>query len=134
MAHSHQHPTPLLFRKPDGSNVIGRKPERVTTDERLIETDFDDAGPETWRAEAVCATTDPELFFNDSESGGSYVAARRICAICPVRDACLDDAMAFEASNAGRRYGMYGGLTPRERATLAVRTGIAPSEPQREAA
>lgn len=137
MSHSpipDQHPSPLLFRKSDGSNVIGRRPEPVSTDEPLIETDFDDAGPETWRSEAVCATTDPELFFRDTDGGSSYMAARRICASCPVREACQDDAMSFEASTAGRRYGMYGGLTPRERAALAVSTGFAPSESQREAA
>ena len=133
MAHSltapDQHPTPLLFRRPDGPNVIGRKPV-----EPLVEVDFDDAGPDAWREEALCATTDPELFFMDSEGGSSYQTARRLCASCPVREACLDDAMAYEASAAGRRYGMYGGLTPKEREELAASAGISPVISSREAA
>jgi WhiB family redox-sensing transcriptional regulator len=39
--------------------------------------------------------------------------AKRICAYCPVRQACLDYAL-----NAGEPHGIWGGLTPGERTEL----------------
>lgn len=46
-----------------------------------------------------------------------YGMARPICKACPVRHACLWDRMRDEPSQG--RFGMYGGLTPEERARLA---------------
>lgn len=135
--HARNAPAPLILRRSDGKNVVARKrpgARPAPTGEPLVEVDFDDAGPDAWREEALCATTDPELFFMDGEGGSSYQTARRLCASCPVREACLDDAMAYEASAAGRRYGMYGGLTPKEREKLAVSAGISPVMSDRQAA
>jgi WhiB family redox-sensing transcriptional regulator len=47
---------------------------------------------QSWRAEALCAQTDPELFY--PECGQIPHTAKRICAACPVRTECLDDALA----------------------------------------
>lgn len=39
-----------------------------------------------------------------------YDAARKVCAVCPLRDQCLANALANK-----ERYGMWGGTTPIER-------------------
>lgn len=132
---SRETPALHIFRRPDGQNVVGRGRDRARpalTDDPLVEVDFDDDGPESWRAEALCATTDPELFFLDN--GSSYQAARRLCVSCPVREACLEDAMTFEASLAGRRYGMFGGTTPQQRSEIAAERAETSSIPARRAA
>lgn len=63
-----------------------------------------------WTAYANCATTDPDLFFSESES---YTAARKVCDFCPVRKQCLQEAL-----DENEVYGMRGGLTPNERKAL----------------
>lgn len=72
-----------------------------------------------WQAEALCAQTDPDAFF--PEKGGSVREAKRICAGCPVRAECLEDALANN-----EQYGVYGGLSERERRPLlnAYRTAL----------
>jgi WhiB family transcriptional regulator, redox-sensing transcriptional regulator len=70
-----------------------------------------------WRDSALCAETAPDLFF--PEKGESARAAKRICARCEVVDACLAYALAR-----GESVGVWGGLTPRERAALK-RTEVA---------
>ncbi|WP_243653721.1 WhiB family transcriptional regulator [Pseudonocardia endophytica] len=70
-----------------------------------------------WHRNAACATSDPETFFPLSYCHEDQVRpARRICGRCPVRTACLVDVMATE--NPARRWGIYGGTTPAERAAL----------------
>lgn len=56
---------------------------------------------------AVCAQTDPELFF--PEKGGSARAAKRTCLACPERTACLEYAIS-----SGQRFGVWGGVSERE--------------------
>ena len=61
-----------------------------------------------WRSFANCATTDPESFF--PRKGGSAQAARLTCAMCPVQNECLADALSD-----GEQQGIRAGLTERER-------------------
>ena len=70
---------------------------------------FDDL---SWREDALCAQVDPELFF--PEKGQPSRDAKKICATCDVREQCLQWAMA-----ANQRHGVWGGLTARERSSLA---------------
>lgn len=70
---------------------------------------FDD---QPWAASALCAQTDPEMFFPDK--GGSTRDAKAICATCPVRRECLDYALEH-----GERFGIWGGHSERERRKLA---------------
>ncbi len=66
-----------------------------------------------WRALASCARYTPELFFPAGETGlaGAQIAmAKRICIGCPVRQDCLDYALA-----SNQRFGIWGGLTEEER-------------------
>ena len=67
-----------------------------------------DADERAWMLEAKCLDADPEAFF--PEKGGSTREAKRICAICPVREECLDYALAHD-----ERFGIWGGLSERER-------------------
>ncbi|MQA62366.1 MAG: hypothetical protein GEU86_12900 [Actinophytocola sp.] len=68
--------------------------------------------PPGWVRDAVCAQTDPELFFPDK--GGSTAAAKRICAGCPVRARCLDYALDSPVPVSG----IWGGLSEKERRPL----------------
>ncbi len=66
-----------------------------------------------WWHSAACRDEDPELFFPLSDMGpGAQQTARAkaVCARCPVRDECL----RYAVEN-GLDYGVFGGLTERER-------------------
>lgn len=69
--------------------------------------------PAGWRDLALCAQTDPELFFPDR--GGTSAPAKQVCARCPVRAECLQDAL-----DRGERFGVWGGMSERERRNLAA--------------
>jgi len=79
----------------------------------LLEVDaMTQPGNQRWRELALCAQTDPEAFF--PQKGHPSHAARRICAACPVRAACLSDALDRHDT----AYGVLGGTTPAERRAL----------------
>lgn len=69
-----------------------------------------------WQEQALCAQVDPDAFF--PEKGGSTREAKRICRGCTVRDACLEFALEHD-----ERFGIWGGLSERERRRL--RRGLA---------
>jgi WhiB family redox-sensing transcriptional regulator len=69
-----------------------------------------------WKDRALCAETDPEAFF--PEKGGSTREAKRVCSVCEVRAECLDSALAND-----ERFGIWGGLSERERRRLKKRVG-----------
>ena len=77
------------------------------------------SGDEEWRLDALCAETDPEAFF--PEKGGSTREAKRVCTGCSVRAECLEYALTSD-----ERFGIWGGLSERERRRLrlARRTAI----------
>jgi WhiB family redox-sensing transcriptional regulator len=74
-------------------------------------------GVETrWQHNAACREApDPEVFFPGKSDSGE--AAKQVCAGCPVIGDCLDFALATMPA-ADRDHGVYGGLTPAERARL----------------
>lgn len=74
--------------------------------------------PEPWMADAVCAQTDPESFF--PEKGGSTREAKKVCFSCEARTECLQYALAHN-----ERWGVWGGVSERERRKLAKRTDVA---------
>lgn len=55
----------------------------------------------------ACADEDPNVFFDDTLTG----LARAVCGRCPVQEQCLAWALSH-----GEREGVWGGLTPRQRA------------------
>ena len=73
-------------------------------------------GEEGWRLDALCAETDPEAFF--PEKGGSTREAKRVCSGCSVRAECLEFALAND-----ERFGIWGGLSERERRRLKREAG-----------
>ncbi|MCP2258662.1 transcription factor WhiB [Streptoalloteichus tenebrarius] len=75
---------------------------------------FGAAEEQDWQERALCAQTDPEAFF--PEKGGSTREAKRICAGCEVRAECLEYALAHD-----ERFGIWGGLSERERRKLKRR-------------
>ncbi|WP_094770392.1 WhiB family transcriptional regulator [Microbacterium gorillae] len=79
---------------------------------RPISEEEDDAL--AWQADALCAQTDPEAFF--PEKGGSTRDAKRICGTCDVRGECLQYALQND-----ERFGIWGGLSERERRKLKRR-------------
>ena len=68
---------------------------------------------EAWRLDALCAETDPEAFF--PEKGGSTREAKRVCTGCTVRAECLESALTND-----ERFGIWGGLSERERRRLRL--------------
>lgn len=66
---------------------------------------------EPWTAEALCAETDPDIFY--PPQGGSPREAKLVCLGCPVRVQCLDFALRNH-----ERWGIWGGLTEHEREGL----------------
>lgn len=72
-----------------------------------------------WVRYARCADHPaPGLWFPTRE--GDYSDARPICQACPVRVPCLIQGIVAEGVRAGRaqRFGMWGGTTPIERASI----------------
>ena len=67
-----------------------------------------------WQSDALCAQTDPEAFF--PEKGGSTRDAKRICTSCEVRAEFLEYALQND-----ERFGIWGGLSERERRKLKRR-------------
>lgn len=86
-----------------GIRVVGSS--FASTELTSADTDGD------WRGRALCAQADPEAFF--PTLGDSAQPARRICAGCPVRQECLDFALAQN-----EEFGVWGGMSTRERQRL----------------
>lgn len=76
--------------------------------------DFSDEGELGWQTDALCAQTDPEAFF--PEKGGSTRDAKKVCGSCNVKSQCLEYALAND-----ERFGIWGGLSERERRRLRKR-------------
>ena len=81
-----------------------RKPALVEDDDNQL----------SWQSDSLCAQTDPEAFF--PEKGGSTRDAKKICTSCEVRTQCLEYALAND-----ERFGIWGGLSERERRKLRKR-------------
>ena len=77
----------------------------------LVEAETDELG---WQERALCAQTDPEAFF--PEKGGSTREAKKVCQTCEVRIECLEAALGND-----ERFGIWGGLSERERRKLKKR-------------
>lgn len=68
-----------------------------------------------WQAKALCRQVDVgDAFF--PEKGGSTREAKRVCMSCEVRVECLE-----YANDNSERFGIWGGLSERERRRLHLR-------------
>ena len=66
-----------------------------------------------WQARAACRHIDVAHLDWFSDHPAQQAAAIRICNTCPVRDECLHAAIV-----AGDRFGIFGGVTARDRARI----------------
>ena len=100
-------------------------PRALTSQKIPPLTDTRSLGQRAWLDTAACATMPVDqsdrLFFprpNARLGDAIWDDARAICEGCPVRDACLADAMKAEEGAA--RYGYRGGKTPDERYAIGA--------------
>ncbi len=63
-----------------------------------------------WRSKAACQGLDPEIFYPSSDDDLDAIPAKAVCAECPVREPCLEFALAVREKD-----GVWGGATERER-------------------
>jgi WhiB family transcriptional regulator, redox-sensing transcriptional regulator len=68
---------------------------------------------EDWSAQAACRATDPDALF---VQGAAQNRAKMVCQGCPVRTECLADSL-----DNGIEFGVWGGMTERERRALLRR-------------
>lgn len=94
-----------LKRRVQDSGLVARRRHGVTTAPLVAGEDPD------WMAEALCAQTDPEVWF--PEKGGSTLEAKRMCARCDVTEKCGVYALAND-----ERFGVWGGMSQQERRKL----------------
>lgn len=72
-----------------------------------------------WHKQAACFSEGYALFFHDGRLGVQEVARaakRQFCTQCPVRDLCLEQSLEYRD-----KFGIWGGLTPKERKRLLNR-------------
>lgn len=65
-------------------------------------------------AKGRCANVSPSTFF--PSDGAGVDVARKICADCPVRESCLEHALAHRID-----HGVWGGCSERERRRILKR-------------
>ncbi|WP_124054717.1 WhiB family transcriptional regulator [Arcanobacterium ihumii] len=68
---------------------------------------------QTWAAQGACAKADPDALF---VRGSAQRQVRQLCYGCPVRIECLADAL-----DSNMLFGVWGGLTERERRAILRR-------------
>jgi WhiB family redox-sensing transcriptional regulator len=64
----------------------------------------------TWHNRAACRGLDPAIFYPSDEDEAEAEVAKAVCGECPVREACLEHALARREKD-----GVWGGFTERER-------------------
>jgi WhiB family redox-sensing transcriptional regulator len=66
-----------------------------------------------WRDRGGCRGVDPEIFYPPEDDEDAAEPAKAICEACPVREVCLEHAIARR-----EKLGVWGGLSERERRRL----------------
>lgn len=70
----------------------------------------------TWRSQAICRDTDPDLFFPIGTTGQALVQidrAKEVCGVCPVKSDCLEYALETNQDS-----GIWGGLDEEQRRNI----------------
>lgn len=75
--------------------------------------------PLPWMAQADCRDWPVDVFFPEPWSGENGRLAKSICAECPVRETCAEHGIANET------YGIWGGLSERERRRIRKQRRLA---------
>jgi WhiB family redox-sensing transcriptional regulator len=102
---------------------LPRGPDEVIVPLEQIFASPDEGDEPGWRDAALCAQTDPESFF--PEKGGSTREPKRVCWACEVRAECLEYALDHD-----EKFGIWGGMSERERRRLKRASAAAPSVPK----
>lgn len=76
--------------------------------------------PEEWTKDGACLQTKPDEFFPDKGDQRGAARAKTVCRGCDVRDQCLAYALRNH-----ERWGVWGGLSERERRKLELQEGAA---------
>jgi len=66
-----------------------------------------------WTNDAACKGLDPNLFYTEPDEPDAEVEPKRICNGCPVKQECLNHALATN-----EKFGIWGGLNEVERKKL----------------
>lgn len=79
---------------------------------------------ELWKETAACLGLGPLMWFDEDATEDPHCRERRrrakeICAGCPVGSECLEYAL-----RSNEKYGIWGGLEPRERVALKRRRRV----------
>ena len=90
----------------------------LVTSEATVAQNTDITGEKSWQDEANCLGVDPDLFF--PERGASTREAKEVCRGCVVREDCLEYALAN-----GEKFGIWGGMSERERRRLRRQRALA---------
>jgi WhiB family redox-sensing transcriptional regulator len=75
-----------------------------------------------WQQFANCLGVDPDLFF--PERGASTREAKEVCRGCVVRDDCLEYALTNS-----EKFGIWGGMSERERRRIRRQRSVATRQP-----
>ena len=84
----------------------------------MAEIMIEDDELNSWQNLANCLGVDPDLFF--PERGASTKEAKAVCQECTVREDCLEYALAN-----GEKFGIWGGLSERERRRIRRQRALA---------
>lgn len=104
----------MSIRQDRHSTAATRRPPTIALVRGIVYLpDLDDASELGWQEHALCAQSDGDAWF--PEKGGSVREPKKICRACPVRLECLDYALEHD-----ERFGVWGGLSERERRRLKV--------------
>jgi WhiB family redox-sensing transcriptional regulator len=94
--------------------TVGR-PEGEEVDMHIANDEHEAHG---WQDYANCLGVDPDLFF--PERGASTREAKEVCRGCVVREECLEYALVN-----GEKFGIWGGMSERERRRLRRQRALA---------
>ena len=98
------------------------QPDSVNESSSNRDTVNDSDDPEKgWQDFGNCLGVDPDLFF--PERGASTREAKEVCKGCVVREDCLEFALAN-----GEKFGIWGGMSERERRRIRRQRSIARRE------
>lgn len=106
-------------RKPEHHAILAERP--ANTQETYYLLEYSQQGYDS----ASCKGIDTEMFFPDIENfkPEDMEPFKRMCGSCPVQKRCLEWGLVHE------RYGVWGGMTPRERIVERRRRGWGLLEP-----
>ena len=101
-----------------GARSYGCRPKRDDSAGQPMNDTIEPADAKGWQDFANCLGVDPDLFF--PERGASTREAKEVCKGCVVREDCLEYALAN-----GEKFGIWGGLSERERRRIRRQRALA---------